>query len=132
MRTVRLLISVAGPAMNLLLGLVSALVFVVAARMHAAYPAGIALYFLQLNFGLMFFNLLPVPPLDGRSFLAFLPDSLAVVRDGLMRYGGFIFLALIFLGGIGNGPGPLSYIMWPFNWLTAAFISVLKGLAGVG
>jgi Zn-dependent protease len=131
MRTIRLMVSVAGPAMNLALGLLMAIAYVVLARLEVDYVKGIALYLVRLNFGLMFFNLLPVPPLDGRSFLAFLPDSLAVVRDGLMRYGGFIFLALVFLGGIGGGPGPLYYIMRPFSMATDFFILLLMHLAGL-
>jgi Zn-dependent protease len=132
LRTIRLMISVAGPAMNLLLALAMSLVFVVAARLRVGMLIDLALLLVQLNLGLMFFNLLPVPPLDGRSFLAFLPDSLAVVRDGLMKYGGFIFLALVFLGGIGQGPSPLQYIMTPFTLISRAYVHLLVQLGGLG
>ena len=134
-RTIHLLISVAGPAMNLLLALAVSLVLVLVVRLRLPYfevMARFTMQFILLNLGLMFFNLLPVPPLDGRSFLAFLPDSLAVVRDGLMRYGGYIFLALIFIGAAGQGPSPLQYIMMPFTWVSEGYVRLLLRLGGVG
>jgi Zn-dependent protease len=133
LRTIRLMISVAGPAMNLALALLLSLVFVVVARLAgSSFLREHILQLVALNFGLLFFNLLPIPPLDGRSLLAFLPDSLAAVRDLLTRYGGFIFLALIFIGGIGQGPGPLYYIMLPFTLLTRAYLGWLLQLGGLG
>lgn len=133
LRTIRLMISVAGPAMNLALALLLSLVFLLVARLGGG--ASVSDHILQLvalNFGLLFFNLLPIPPLDGRSLLAFLPDSLAVVRDTLTRYGGFIFLALICIGGFGQGPGPLHYIMLPFTLFTRAYLGLLLQLGGLG
>lgn len=131
MRTIRLMVSVAGPAMNLLLALLLSVVLVVALRLHSQQLILTSLYLVQMNLGLMFFNLLPIPPLDGRSFLEFLPDALSMVRDFLMRYGSFVFLALIMLNGIGGGPSPLSVILRPFYVLIDLYIGLLAKLGGV-
>ena len=132
LRTIRLMISVAGPAMNLALALLLSLVFLLVAQLGGgAFVYDHILQLVALNFGLLFFNMLPIPPLDGRSLLAFLPDSLAVVRDALTRYGGFIFLALICIGGFGQGPGPLQYLMLPFTLFTRIYLGWLLQLGGL-
>ena len=131
MRTIRLLVSVAGPAMNLALALVLSVGFLVAAWLQVGFLPEMLLKVIQLNLGLLFFNLLPVPPLDGRAFLAFLPDALAPVREGLLRYGALIFLALVVIGGMGQGPSPLQYIMLPFNLITRAYLGWLLQIGGL-
>lgn len=129
MRTIRFLVAVAGPAMNLGLALVLSLALIVAARAGAGTSTlHILLRLILMNLGLLFFNLLPIPPLDGRVFLEFLPDSLASVRDVLTRYGSYIFLALIMLGGIG-GPSPLGIIMSPFWAVGELYLKLVLHLA---
>lgn len=129
MRTIRFLVAVAGPAMNFALALLIGLVLIVGARLGMAETAVfMCLHLILLNLGLMFFNLLPIPPLDGRVFLEYLPDALSGVRDVLTRYGGFIFLALIMLGGVG-GTSPLSLLMAPFNYLSGLFLNLVVYLA---
>lgn len=129
MRTIRFLVAVAGPAMNLGLALVLSIAVIALARLHLFAPAGICMQLVGLNLGLMFFNLLPIPPLDGRVFLEYLPESLAPVRDVLTRYGAYIFLALIMLGGLG-GTSPLSVIMTPFTMLSSFYLQLIHHLAG--
>ena len=131
MRTIRLMVSVAGPAMNLLLALLVSVVLVVGVRLRLGGEGFflVCQYLVRLNLGLMFFNLLPVPPLDGRSFLEYLPSALAGLRDFLMRYGAFVFLALVLLPSMGGGLSPLGYIMLPFTWLTGKYMELLLWLA---
>ena len=64
MRTIRLMVSVAGPAMNLLLALLVSVVLVVGVRLRLGGEGFflVCQYLVRLNLGLMFFNLLPVPP----------------------------------------------------------------------
>lgn len=129
MRTIRFMVSVAGPAMNLLLALLLSPLFVLMNRTGIGDGlAFIVMLLIQINLGLMFFNLLPIPPLDGRSFLEFLPDSLGFVRDVLFRYGSFIFIALILIGPIGNGPSPLQIILWPFLKVQSWYVQFLASL----
>ncbi len=129
MRTIRFFVAVAGPAMNLLLALVISVAYLVFGKLGRKDAMEMCSRLIAMNFGLMFFNLLPIPPLDGRVFLEFLPNSLAFIRDTLFRYGSFIFLALILLGGIG-GASPLGYIMMPFHMLTGLYLLGLRTLVG--
>lgn len=129
MRTIHLMVSVAGPAMNLLLGLVLSLVLIIAAKLGSVDGVTIAMQLIAMNLALMFFNLLPIPPLDGRSFLLFLPNSLSSVRDLLFKYGAFIFLALVLLGT--GGISPLRLIMAPFYKLIELYVGFLLRIAGV-
>jgi Zn-dependent protease len=51
----------------------------------------------QVNLVLMFFNLIPIPPLDGSSIVPlFLPDSMLQGWYGIQRYAFAIFIVLVF------------------------------------
>lgn len=67
----------------------------------------------QLNIGLFFFNLLPVPPLDGGRILSsILPDSFDSTLDMISQYGIYILYAALLTGVIGAMFGvimPLAY-----------------------
>lgn len=78
---------------------------------------------LQLNLILMLFNLLPLHPLDGGKILAaFLPARLDHVDDFLLRYGPWILLGLVFLGG-----GFLGYLLSPLFTLVERMFFVAVG-----
>lgn len=70
-----LLIAIAGPVVNLILAIISALL------LHLNLPiigllSGFLLVMVYLNVGLAVFNLLPIPPLDGSKILqGILPDD---------------------------------------------------------
>jgi Zn-dependent protease len=103
--------ALAGPGANLLLGVVSALLLGVVARLSpdigtpSGRPgfAGIAAHFLfsmiQMNVVLAVFNLLPIPPLDGSRIVdAFLPARYREAWESFSRFSMFILLALVFFG----------------------------------
>ena len=53
--------------------------------------------------GVLFFNLIPLAPLDGEKVLAyFLPPNLQAWMDRIRPYGPMILFALVFLGSIGS------------------------------
>ncbi|HOC02669.1 MAG TPA: site-2 protease family protein [bacterium] len=53
-----------------------------------------------INFILCFFNLIPIPPLDGSRILSvLLPSRVSIVFDKIERYGLFIVYAFVFAGG---------------------------------
>ena len=103
-RTGHMLVALAGPAMNLVLATAISIVLILVGRTGILPPsiaAAAITYFLQLNIILMFFNLLPLPPLDGGSVLAgLLPENLRYISDFLQRYGILIFFALFLSGAM--------------------------------
>jgi Zn-dependent protease len=103
-RTGHMLVSLMGPLMNLLLAVIVSIVLVVLARLVKLPPTvaeAAVRYLLVLNIMLMFFNLLPLPPLDGASVLAgLLPERMQSIPRALQRYGMLIFFALLLTGGL--------------------------------
>jgi Zn-dependent protease len=91
------LVAAAGPASNLVLAVLSGLVFRLA-PVAASEPIGFFLLAVVLiNIILMVFNLLPIPPLDGSKILfEFLPAKFDYIRKNLEQYGFVILLFLLF------------------------------------
>jgi Zn-dependent protease len=92
-----ILVSLAGPAANLLLALVSVLVgsFAVTAQPRL----GELVYGLVvMNVGLAVFNMLPIPPLDGATLLRRIVGMSEETYYGLARWSGIIMLVMINLG----------------------------------
>jgi Zn-dependent protease len=113
--TGHMLVAIAGPAMNLLTALVVSLGLIVGVR-YAGLSREMAIAcfrrVVQLNLSLMFFNLLPIPPLDGGAVLAWLlPRSLQHIVDFLSRWGFLILLGLLMVG-------VLQTVMYPARVLT--------------
>jgi len=92
-------VAAAGPAMNVLLALASALLWRIAASAGAATQPVLTSLLdqsLTLNIILAIFNLLPIPPLDGSKILApLLPQALARPYLALERFGMLILLLLL-------------------------------------
>jgi Zn-dependent protease len=95
-------VAAAGPASNLAQAAIVALVVRLLAGADAERGLLVAILVaaVQINLLLAFFNLVPVPPLDGGNVLAgLLPESAAALLDGLRQYG-FILLYALMLSGI--------------------------------
>jgi Zn-dependent protease len=98
-------ISLAGPVSNLILAIISALVFRALLPFTAANPTGeFILTMLQLsvalNIVLMVFNLIPLPPLDGFHVLEGLVSTETYVRlQKLRQFGPMLLLAVVLFGG---------------------------------
>jgi Zn-dependent protease len=103
-RTGHVLVSLMGPLMNLVLAIAISIVLVVVAHVIKLPPSiaeAAVRYFLVLNIMLMFFNLLPLPPLDGASVLAgLLPASMQWFTRAMQRYGMLVFFALLLTGAL--------------------------------
>lgn len=93
------LTSIAGPGSNLVVALILAFFL----RFQTASVLGeIFLSVAYVNLILMFFNLIPIPPLDGSKVLYyFLPRSVNLYK--LEAYGPFLLLAILFLSYSGGG-----------------------------
>jgi Zn-dependent protease len=121
-RTGSMLVSAAGPAMNLLLAILGSIVFVALGKAGVlTIPVAQALvrYVLAVNLALMFFNLIPLGPLDGAAVLAgILPESAQPIAEALRRYGmGVLFLLLL--------TGAMKYVMYPAQLLQSAWVDRL-------
>jgi Zn-dependent protease len=129
-----ILVSLAGVASNLVLAVVFTLLLAATLAAGAAFPEqtrvwgvlgamfGTGIY---INLLLAFFNLLPIPPLDGSHVMVYLlPVKLAVKYRELGRYGMLILFALLFLGGF-------RFLLAPVDSLTAGAIALARALAGV-
>jgi len=119
-RTDMALVAAAGPASNLILALISAGILGVLVRLPMEHNMmetlqTFSVVSIQVNLMLAFFNLIPLPPLDGFNILqAFLPGRAV---GTIMRYGQhahLILFVLLFTGG-------LRFILQPvqigFRWL---------------
>ncbi len=106
-RKKRVYISFAGPAMNIILGTVVAIIhcaLVVSGALRVDHALSTALgYAVVLNFVLFFFNLLPAAPLDGGSVArGLIPRSWLDTWDKVAVYAPFVVMAFILIGPLGQ------------------------------
>jgi Zn-dependent protease len=97
-----MIVAAAGPISNLLQAVVGAVAYRVAIggpEGAGALVATIIAYYVTTNLVLAFFNLIPVPPLDGGNVLAgLLPLSAEPALNFLRQFGFIILYALMFTG----------------------------------
>jgi Zn-dependent protease len=116
-------VSLAGVASNFVLALLATLATVVVVRLQPVLGAGLseglllaARYGILINLVLAFFNLIPIPPLDGSHVLFhFLPRPLALKYREAGRYGLLVVMGLLFLV-----PGAFQVVFWPVTVLMGA------------
>ena len=138
-------VAAAGPASNLVLAGIAALVLGLLVRFGGAavgapngpitligFAFDNCLNFLGLNLFLALFNLLPVPPFDGSHiFEGLLPQRLAARYARMRRYGMLLVMALLVLppmllhvSVVGRVVGP------PFEWLYGQYMALAQFVAG--
>ena len=140
--------AMAGPASNLIMAIVGALLYAILVRIfiYANFyntVAQSALYFLNyfsmLNVWFAVFNLIPIPPLDGSRIVSyFLPPRLHYYYNYVERYGFIVLFILIYAGKYLNNIPVLKYLNiiaglqivagWilyginvPINWIFSLF-----------
>ncbi len=115
MRASWALVSAAGPISNLVMAMLAAIPFrlgwLSGGGNFAITMQNILIQFIVINLGLMLFNLIPLPPLDGSRILAWLlPPSWAHFMDQLEQFGG---LGLMFFLFFFSRLGLFSLIFYP-------------------
>jgi Zn-dependent protease len=129
-------VSFAGPLANLILGTLCALliaIVTVTVPMQSPYFSifrSMLAYSVFINYILAFFNLIPLPPLDGaRMVSSFLKGKMLYQFDSLAAYTPMIFLAILALSFVGISV--LGFILAPAQWLGSSMIQIFLSLFGV-
>lgn len=129
-RRSRVLVSAAGVTANLLLAVVLTLLVVAVHHLTVAAPGtatvsaaiqGMAAAGIRLNFVLLVFNLLPVPPLDGSHLLAeVLPSRWRLQYQRLERWGVALFVLLLLTGAISVLLEP-AFFLEKLSWMVISW-----------
>jgi len=125
-----ILVSLAGVASNFLLAIAFTVVMALSEWLLRLVPdltttwlilRTMAQYGVYINFVLMLFNLIPIPPLDGSHVFAYLlPTRLAYRYRQIGMGGTVIVLLLLWVTGF-------TFLLVPLNWLYGAAM-VFKGM----
>lgn len=115
------LVAGAGPIANVAVAAVAAIVYrVLEIAGIGGFAQDVAFWIVLFNLLLAFFNLLPIPPLDGYNILlAFLPPSAAFAVQRYAQYGIIVLLLLVFLPN-----SPIGLLFDLVRWLTRVFTGV--------
>lgn len=101
-----MLVAAAGPFSNLLLAIVGALPFragLLSIGTSPSFLSSLLLEFIWINLILLFFNLIPIFPLDGEKVAEyFLPPNGQDFLYRIRPYGMYILMGLILLGNFGG------------------------------
>lgn len=116
-RTSMAIVAVAGPLSNIVLAGIAAIFFrldlvdlnsLIMGNASGLSFANLLVQFLYINLALAFFNMLPVPPLDGSKILfAILPAELVYRLRPLEQYGFMLLFLVVFLV-----PQVLDVLVW--------------------
>jgi Zn-dependent protease len=116
MSTAKILVAIAGPAMNVILAVTIACIHALLISQHVltleSEVSQILVFAVLTNFVLFFFNLLPVPPLDGGHVAqSFMPYRHRDKFDQFARYSPFIVLGFMLI------PQMQVVFSWPATFL---------------
>jgi Zn-dependent protease len=113
-------VAAAGPAVNLVMAILWAILFRVLQVVGVEEPffLKVALAGIQVNLIIMALNLLPIPPLDGGRIVAgLLPRNLSNAYSRIEPFGFFIIVGLLVSGA-------LSFVLQPFLAIGEAIVRI--------
>jgi len=120
-----ILVSLAGPASNLVTAFVTLIIWVFMIKFGLNISEGTALVLnliIRYNINFAIFNMLPIPPLDGSHILKqILPYEMSRAYENLERYS-FIFLILILFTPI------LDYVFIPLQMIIYSLFNAVVNL----
>ena len=130
-----LIVSGAGIATNLVLAVAFSALFAIVGEVHIlAGRIGTSmidtmqrmLFFgIEINLILAFFNLIPIPPLDGSRLLYhFLPPALGAQYRSLDRFGFLLVIILVYFFN-----GAISWLMTPAFWSLGHLLELVRPFA---
>lgn len=127
MSTAKILVAVAGPFMNILLGTVLAFVHVLLSRQGVIAPGSdmnkVLFFAATTNFVLFFFNLLPLPPLDGGHVAeSFTPYRHRKAFEQWATFAPFIILGVMMI------PQVREVFLIPARWCTETAYGAFSAL----
>ncbi len=129
-------VAAAGPGINIVLALLSAVLLHLAPLLDGnarSLLADALINSVQFNVILAVFNMLPLPPMDGgRVAVGILPDSLARPLARLEKYGMVILLALLIgLPWVGSLVGlNLNIVSWIVVPIAERIVELIAAVAG--
>ena len=110
-----MIVAAAGPLSNIAQAILAAVVLrlMLGTEAQVGLPASILVIAVRINLLLAFFNLLPIPPLDGGNVLAgLLPERAAVVFDGIRPFGFILLYGLMLTGVLSQLIIPPTAFFW--------------------
>jgi len=130
-----LIVSAAGIVTNLMLALGCTALFAIAGELHIlAGRVGTStvdtlqrmlVWGIELNLVLAFFNLIPIPPLDGSRLLYhFLPPALGARYRSLDRFGFLLVMVLVYFFG-----DTIRWLMTPAAWSFDFLVTLVRPFA---
>jgi Zn-dependent protease len=118
MKKGELYVAGAGVAANFTLAIIAVFLFHIFNLFNIYMLSALAIFTIKINLILAFFNLIPVPPLDGSKILAsFLPVKMAISYQKLEKYGLFILILILI--------SPIDFLGVGISVLTGFFMSIM-------
>ena len=99
------LVAMAGPFMNVVLGVAAVALLRLALGIESGNLQELALQLAFMNFALCYFNLIPVPPLDGSHLMRYFIGMSEETFLRISQYGFFIVIILLQMPGVRENLG---------------------------